>query len=289
MAFSFSLTLRSCGEWHKQHIFLRRDGRERKKVFAMQKVNVAKISLHLSRRGKYQFSSCLQITYDQNSEWNCLLQENAMMHQPKKAEAGFVLFGTCTHWPQCNFRMLTFLWQIQKSRQFNQWNWVNQKKNKKTVLRMQLLGSNSTQWRKYMFWRGPSRTNVGASTTTTLPLSVVSWMQSRTKWSIFTPCAQWFGAVGDPEIQCLGHNFTISRGCCCWHWWDLCHYCLFLLSPSLKLDLWRQWLHQSVLLWWNSVILTQKSSAFKSSVISSIWNLNPEFLPWTMSSLFHFH
>ena len=120
MAFSFSLTLRSCGEWHKQHIFLRRDGRERKKVFAMQKVNVAKISLHLSRRGKYQFSSCLQITYDQNSEWNCLLQENAMMHQPKKAEAGFVLFGTCTHWPQCNFRMLTFLWQIQKSRQFNQ-------------------------------------------------------------------------------------------------------------------------------------------------------------------------
>ena len=131
MAFSFSLTLRSCGEWHKQHIFLRRDGRERKKVFAMQKVNVAKISLHLSRRGKYQFSSCLQITYDQNSEWNCLLQENAMMHQPKKAEAGFVLFGTCTHWPQCNFRMLTFLWQIQKSRQFNQWNWVNQKKNKK--------------------------------------------------------------------------------------------------------------------------------------------------------------
>ena len=132
MAFSFSLTLRSCGEWHKQHIFLRRDGRERKKVFAMQKVNVAKISLHLSRRGKYQFSSCLQITYDQNSEWNCLLQENAMMHQPKKAEAGFVLFGTCTHWPQCNFRMLTFLWQIQKSRQFNQWNWVNQKKNQNT-------------------------------------------------------------------------------------------------------------------------------------------------------------
>ena len=195
---------------------------ERKKVFAMQKVNVAKISLHLSRRGKYQFSSCLQITYDQNTEWNCLLLENAMMHQPKKAEAGFVLFGTS--W-QVHIATLAII-QYQNAdilmekpevvdNLISEIGLIRRRIKTQVVLKMQLLGSNSTQQRKYMFWRGPSRTNVGASTTTTLPLSVVSWMQSRTKWSIFTPCAQWFGAVGDPEIQCLGHNFTISRGCCC--------------------------------------------------------------------------
>ena len=46
------------------------DGRVEKKVFAMQKVNVCSKnqspSIYVSRKGKYQFFSCLLITYDQN-------------------------------------------------------------------------------------------------------------------------------------------------------------------------------------------------------------------------------